>query len=842
VKHFFISYNSADKNWAEWIAWQLEEAGYTTILQAWDFRPGHNFVLEMDRASKEAERTIIVLSPDFLSSSFTPSEWAVAFKKDPTGEKGMIVPVRVRKCEPDGLLSTISRIDLMGLDEEAAKKALLDGVEFERAKPTTPPGYPGSRSVTEKPRFPGALPPVWNVPFNRNPNFTGRESLLADLRAALTSGLPVALHGLGGMGKTQLAVQYAYSHMANYEVVWWIRSEESATLASDFADLANDLDLPTIDDQRKIIKAVRRCLGQNKDWLLIFDNAEKPADIRDYLPQGGRGHVIVTSRDSTDWGSMATALEVKKFDRAESIEFLHKRTKQEDEVATGALAEELDGLPLALEQAGAYILAKGITLDDYLELFQTRRKELWKDEKPPKDYRDKVDTTWNLAMDQVKEEVPEGVDLLNLCAFLAPDDIPRSLFCGGNEHLVKSLTDTLTVNRAVDALRRYSLIDASYESLSVHKLVQAVTRDRLSDEERKGWAETAVLLVNGAFPQKSQDFRTWDVCSVLLPHAIAAAVHAERLEAAQKETQHLLNKVGLYLCSRAEFREAEALLKQALTIAENVFGSEHNEVAATINNLGRVLQDMGNLDGAKKCYERALEINEAIYGLSHPQVAKIVNNFGLVLRDQGELDGARKCYERALKIDEATYGSEHSEVAVVVNNLGGVLYAMGNLDGAKKCFERAIDIDEEILGLYHPDMATRINNLGMVLLDMDDILNAKKHIDRALEINEKVLGPDHPNTAKTINNLGKVLQRMGNLKDAKKCYEKALKIDEKVLGPDHPEVAIRLNNLGLILKYQGNLKGARKCYKRALKILWEQFGDDHPSTKIVRKNLKALGR
>jgi hypothetical protein len=237
MNDFFISYNSADRQWAEWIAWQLEEAGYTTVLQAWDFRPGSNFVLEMQRAATEAERTIAVLSPDYLGARFTQPEWAAAFAQDPTGEKGTLLPVRVRECDLKGLLPQIIYIDLVGLDETAAQDALLAGVRRERAKPTAPPGFPGviPRSVPQRPRFPGALPPIWNISHLRNPNFTGRESLLAQLRAALASGQPAALtqaiSGLGGVGKTQLAVEYVYRYAAEYDVVWWVRAEEPATLA-----------------------------------------------------------------------------------------------------------------------------------------------------------------------------------------------------------------------------------------------------------------------------------------------------------------------------------------------------------------------------------------------------------------------------------------------------------------------------------------------------------------------------------------------------------------------------------------------------------------------------------
>ncbi len=268
MKDFFISFNSADISWAEWTAWTLEEAGYTTVLQAWDFRPGSNFVLEMQRAASEAERTIAILSPAYLDALYTKPEWAAAFSQDPTGEKGTLLPVCIQKCDLKGLLPAIIHINLVDLDEPAAKEALLQGTKRKRMKPSVKSAFPGGaqRSVTEQPRFPGALPHVWNVPHARNTNFTGREEHLAKLKTALGSGKPAALtqaiHGLGGVGKTQLALEYAYRSVAEYDIVWWVRSEEPATLAADYASLAKALDLPEKEaaDQEVIIQAVKHRL------------------------------------------------------------------------------------------------------------------------------------------------------------------------------------------------------------------------------------------------------------------------------------------------------------------------------------------------------------------------------------------------------------------------------------------------------------------------------------------------------------------------------------------------------------------------------------------------------
>ena len=849
MKDFFISYNKADREWAEWIAWQLEEAGYTTVLQAWDFRPGSNFVLEMQRASAEAQRTIAVLSPDYLTALYTQPEWAAAFARDPTGEKGTLLPVRVRECDLKGLLPQIVYIDLVGLDETAAKERLLAGVGRGRVKPAVAPAFPGEavRAVLERPRFPGLPPAVWNVPQARNPNFTGREEMLAELRAALTSGqaaaLTQAIHGLGGVGKTQLAIEYAYRHRADYSVAWWVRAEELAALAGDYAGMAAALDLPQKEarEQAVIVEAVRRWLEANTGWLLVFDNAGEPADVREYLPRSAGGHVIITSRNPA-WGTVARPLGVQVFERPTSVEFLLKRTGDADQEEAGKLAEALGDLPLALEQAAAYIEATRESVSGYLRMFRERRAELLGRPSPSSDTT--AATTWEMSFQQVERRSPPAAALLNLCAFLAPDDIPLDIVQQAPdlpEPLAKALADPVQFGDAIAALRRFSLVSRSGDVLSVHRLVQAVTRERMAEEARKLWAAAAARSVNRAFPLESDDVRTWPVCSRLLPHALAAADHCEPLAVATAETARLLNQAGGYLHGRAEFARARACFERALKIAEAVYGPEHPNVGAYVNNLGMVLRAQGDLAGARACYERLLKIDEAAYGRDHPTVAIRVNNLGGVLHDQGELAAARACFERALKAGEAAYGPDHPNVATYVNNLGNVLQAQGDLAGARACFERSLKIDEATFGPDHPDVAIRVNNLGLVLRAQGDLAGARNCYERALKIDEAAYGPDHPSVGRDVNNLGSVLQAQGDLAGARTCYERALKIDEAAYGRDHPTVANRVNNLGGVLQAQGDLAGARACAERALGICRKFLGEDHPNTVLVRKNLESLG-
>jgi hypothetical protein len=249
MKDFFISYNGKDKAWAEWIAYQLEAAGYTTVIQAWDFRPGGNFVLEMHKAAANTERTLAVLSQNYLDAEYTQPEWAAALATDPQGKDRTLVPVRIAFCELSGLLAPIIYVDLVGKDKPAALEALLSGVKTERAKPQWSPAFPGQQLPTQtslkpKPEFPA--PPAdkpWNVPHTRNPFFTGREGVLKKLHEALTSGSaaalsqPQAISGLGGIGKTQTAVEYVYRYRAEYSAVLWVRAESQESLISSFVAL-----------------------------------------------------------------------------------------------------------------------------------------------------------------------------------------------------------------------------------------------------------------------------------------------------------------------------------------------------------------------------------------------------------------------------------------------------------------------------------------------------------------------------------------------------------------------------------------------------------------------------
>lgn len=317
-KNFFISYTSADESWANWIAGQLNDAGYSTVHQAWDFRPGQNFVSAMKNALENSERTLAVYSPNYFHSGFGEDEWTAAFAAR------SLVPVRVRECEIPKLLKPRVYIDLVTRDEGAARAALLAGVQKDGAVKRGRQPFPGS--APKATRFPGDLPEIWEVPHPRNPNFKGRDQMLKDLRAALVAGrsaaLTQAIAGLGGVGKTQLALEYCYRYSSEYGAVCWMRAEEPTALASDYAGLAARLNLPEKDlqNQSEIIAAVRGWLEHHSGWLLVFDNPTGPEACDGYRPRANTGHILITSRNPA-WRGIAEPLPVQQLARTESGRF-----------------------------------------------------------------------------------------------------------------------------------------------------------------------------------------------------------------------------------------------------------------------------------------------------------------------------------------------------------------------------------------------------------------------------------------------------------------------------------------------------------------------------------------
>jgi hypothetical protein len=654
---FFVSYTSADRAWAEWIAWQLEAEGYTVVAQAWDFTAGRDWAHEMQQATATAERVVAVLSAAYLRSAHGEAEWRVFYAQDPSGEHGLLLPVRVDKADPPGLLKTRIFVDLVDQDAASAKAALLAAARGARGKPTQEPEFPGDRrpagSATEAPRFPGELPPVWNAPYHPNPYFIGRQLLLDEVHSRLTAPEAarrrIVLTGLGGMGKTQLAVEYAYRHRADYDVVWWVRSEQPTSLLGDYAALASqpplaaDLRLAENAPQEAVVAAVRGGLERRRRWLLVFDNVEEPAAVAELLPRSGTGHVLLTTQTETGWEPLVDSLPVEVLAPADAARLLLARTGETGsaaEAAAATLAATLGGLPLALEQAGAYVAATGtVSLAGYAELFATWALELLT-RGQPLGYQHTVATTWSLALQRLRETEPAAVDLLTLTSFLAPDDLPQPLLAAHYQQLpepsASTAADPLALADAVAALRRYSLVRVVADGLFVHRLLQTVIRAALDAEAERAWTTAARLLRTG-FPSETDKVAAWPECQRLLPHVLAVANHGQRLKVESEGWLWLVAQSATYLWRRGLFRQALTLDQQILSYRRRLLGEDHPTTLRSMNNLAATLRDLGDLDGARQLHEQTLAGYRRVLGEDHPDTLTSMNNLAELRRELDEL-------------------------------------------------------------------------------------------------------------------------------------------------------------------------------------------------------------
>jgi tetratricopeptide (TPR) repeat protein len=648
-------------------------------------------------------------------------------------------------------------------------------------------------------------PLVSNLPA-RNPSFTGRADLLDQLHQRLHPGQAAAvvqvqaqaLHGLGGVGKSQLAIEYAYRHTSGYDLVWWVAAEQPAAIPGQLVALARRLGLPEHTEQPETVHALWDALRQRDRWLLIFDNAEHPADLRPWWPPNF-GWVLVTSRNPT-WTGLAATLPVDVLPRADAVALLQRRLGRADP-ALDRLAGALGDLPLALEQAAAYLEETASTPGEYLDLLGTHARELFALGRPATTAQI-ITTTWAVSLQQLRQHAPAAEDLLVLCAFLAADDIPRALPAEQATLLPKRLAatvaDPLGYQLTIAALRRYSLIKAGGDALSVHRLVQAVVRQQLDRDQQHHWASAAVQLVCAALPTEPDDPAAWQAYARLLPHVLAATEHAEQLGAEPLATAGLLESAAYYLHERARYPDARRL------------------------------------------YQRALSIREARLGPDHPDIAGSLHNLAIVLAAQGDLDHARRLHQRALSIREARLGPDHPDTASSLHNLAIVLAAQGDLDHARPLFERALAIRETHLRPDHPDIGRSLDDLALVLRDQGALNSARTLYERALAIFERHAGPDHPITAYGISSLADVLRDQGDLDTAHRLHQRALAIREASRGPDHPATAQSLSNLALVLHDQGDLDTARTLHERALAIREARLGPDHPDTVRSRENLAAV--
>ncbi|HEY7415619.1 MAG TPA: tetratricopeptide repeat protein, partial [Ktedonobacteraceae bacterium] len=505
--------------------------------------------------------------------------------------------------------------------------------------------------------------------------------------AALTQAL--AINGLGGIGKTQIAVEYAYRYRNHYQAVLWVTASTRDMLGADFVMLAALLKLPEQQEQKQdiVVGAVKLWLTTHESWLLILDNVDDPEMIIDFLPVRVVGNVLLTTRLQALGRTVTHCIEVEKMGLDEGVMFLLRRTRElvsdapldqameESQAQAAEIVAALDGLPLALDQAGAYIEETRCGLPQYLALYSTRRKELLlRRGRLPVDHPDSVAATWSLSFQRVEQESQAAVDLLHLLAFLDPEAIPEEIVTLGVAELGPALgiaaSDPLKFDEILELLLRYSLIRRTPEAkfLSIHRLVQAVLRDGMDQTTQRLWAERAIRAVNRAFPsvidlQGGYEPQSWEKCQRCLSHALMCMAYSKDYRLLFPEAARLFNEAGSYLTASASYEQAERLLLSALELRRQILEADHPDAARTLNDLGELYLNQRKYREAESRLQEALSIRRQVLGVEHLDVAQTLNDLANLHRAQGDYRKAEPFYIKALNTRETLLGTDHPLVA-----------------------------------------------------------------------------------------------------------------------------------------------------------------------------------
>jgi hypothetical protein len=847
---FFVSHAGPDRVWAEWVAWHLQEAGYTVELDAWDWGAGENFVTRMHAAVDAANRVIALLSSAYFADGrYTADEWSSALIKDDAG-RHRLLPVQIERCPLPRLLRPLLQVELFDVDQEEAARRLLAAVRGPR-RPDGAPLFPGtgaagvltSRGETD-PRLPGVLPEIWNVG-PRNPGFVGREADLVAVHERLRSNAAAvvqALHGMGGVGKTQLAIEYAHRYGNAYDIVWWINTEEVSLIGDQYAALAGELGLTgPRTDTASAVSAVRGHLRRRGKWLLVFDNAESARDVRDWLP-AGPGHTLITSRNP-GWGELAARVDVDVLPRRESLALLRTFRPDLDEAAADRLAAALGDLPLALTQAGGFLAETGIPAGQYLNLLTTRVGELL-DQSPPEAHPHSLAAAIRLATDRLDRVDPAAVALVRVGAFLAPEFIPAEVLTrripssSGQPQELRALAaavaNPIAALRSLGRIGRYGLARVD-GGLLLHRLTQAMLRDRLTAHETTAYLGYAQALLVAADPGDEHDPAFWPGWARILPHLLAADPESS----SNPELRDLACRAAWYLYHRGQPQEASLFADHLHLAWRDALGPDDPHTLRMASALLRSLTYVGPYDRARDLGEDTLARSRRTFGDDHPDTLRAAHLLSSCLHHLGAFQQARHLNEDTLARRQRLLGHEHHDTMSTAHNLARDLRALGEAQAARRLHEDVLARKQRILGPEHPSTFNTTTELACDLHTRGQVEAARQLNENTLAQTRRILGDDHMFTTDCANQLARDLFALGEVEAARHLGEDTVARIRRVHGDGSVATIDAANNLAAALNALGENESARRLSEHTLDWSRRSLGEDHPFTLRAADNLAA---
>ncbi|MFC9946864.1 FxSxx-COOH system tetratricopeptide repeat protein [Streptomyces pratensis] len=875
----FLSYVAENRMWADWIESVLTRAGFRVVPRDVSADAGP---VDAGQMAETATRTVVLLSSAYLKSQRAVNLWERAVSEDPGGGRRQLLPLRVSDVRLSAPYIDRNPVDLFRLDEVHATTALMRALDRPvQLGDGTSPG----------PRFPGTVPRIWNAP-PRNPGFTGRSLVLERMRDQLGGGMavvlpqPQTLYGLGGVGKTQVALEYVHRFMADYDLVWWISSEQIDDVVASLAELAVRLGAQGGDDMaaasQEAVDLLRRGVPSER-WLLVFDNADDPERLSRYFPQGGSGHILVTSRNQT-WSQHGDALPVDVFLREESIEHLQRRAPglSDDDAAQVAIA--VGDLPLAVEQAAAWIAETATPIDTYLEQLARQAPQVLALNQPA-GYPEPVAATWNISIERLKERSPAAVRLLQLCAFFAPEPISANLLY--SKEMIEalkpydaSLQEKLVLGRVIREIGRFALakVDQVSNSIQVHRLVQAVIRAQLDEDEQREARHVVHRILAGARPDDDEPIdnpETWPRFATIWPHLGPSDARNCR----EPETRRLLIDRVRYLWKRGDVRTAGRLGDELRDTWREMLGNQDLQYLYLCFHLSNILRTRGRYVEAKELDEKTLGRQREVLGPEHPHTYMTTSSLAI---DLGLLGDYAKAIELATAAHEGfsqIFHDRHPRTLAAANNLALNLRSVGQYARAREIDQDVYDLRSEVLGPEHPYSLSSAMSLARDLREVGRYEDSVGLLSRTYDSYKATLGRTYPTTLSAAKSLAVSLRRAGQLEDARRltvatraryrakytaANPESLACDlnmaadlfaageaveardtaqevvdqyMKVPGEQHPYTLAAQNNLGVYLSGAGAPLEAEKLLTRVVASMREVFGREHPNTLFSVMNL-----
>lgn len=707
-----------------------------------------------------------------------------------------------------------------------------------------PPGLksdPDTRPQPVPPTIWGGVPP-------RNSNFTGRDDLLERIHAALRQDTPSALvpqplFGLGGIGKSQLAVEFAYRNQFDYELIWWIQADDEQSIRRSLTSLARRLRLAESDDVQEIVDCVLDTLRIGKphqNWLLIYDNAAEPAVVRQYLPSGP-GHVLVTSR-SRSWSGLSNAIEVDVFAPQESTALLRGRWPDLTEEDALSLANELGHLPLALEQAVAVHQQTGMPLDDYMRALKNSPR-LILDEGTPTDYPSTVAAALRLAFDSVKASSPAAAYLLELCSFLSSHPIAVPLLARGRNALpVAELRDDILLRRAIRDLGRYALVqlDSSRDFVRVHSLIRAVLRDTIPPAERDAVRKAAHGVLAAANPRQPDDPSTWVQHAQIAPHVIPAGL----ILSVEKDVRQVVVDQIRYDYSIGDYATSSDLGRQALASWRDTCGPDDELTLLAAKNLAPSVRMLGHYQEAKRLNEDTLRRMESSpeIGPDHEHSLATTSSLAADLRLAGELRRAFELDEDNLRRHRSVLGERDPSTLRALNNLAVDYRILGNFRKAMELDEENIVLKRDIYGEDHPATLLSYSNLMRDLYGLGQFQRGLALARDKLPVYEEKQPADHGHLLLAKRNMAILLRRAGHHAEAVQYARELYDVCKAKFGVHHEHTQSAMVTLSNALRVIGDTKAALAYGEEALSYYRQVLGADHAFTLACQTNVAIVLR